>query len=238
MGSGKSVCFIMILVIDGIDFCGKDSLAKNLAKKMRQKGLRVIITAYHHPEELEDQLKQTAPQLINHKIISQYIKHGNEIVAAIKKSDDIAFSSQDTIQLLYCALVPLFSKVIKLLTAQNINLILPRSWTSAYCYYEPYDLKVNLRENYYQLLQKIWPKINNYAFINMTQEILNQRMTKRKKPAEQTILKSYEQNPEYLLRVNSRFIKLAKRINAMIIPGELTEIEATNMLYEQLSFNQ
>lgn len=232
----------MIICIDGPDFCGKDTLSLKLKDTLVLEGHKVIISAYHHPQTLKQELEKYLPaQIIESSVIKHYIEKSTEIIALLKTFDPLVFEYPDTIQLLYCAIHPLYKKMIQLLMQHKIHIIMPRSWTSAYAYHQGTYIAnyhnnavLNSSAVYHMLCQNLWPIIDQYIFIDLSETDLRNRKKLRTKDLKQTILKNYEFSPEFLLTVNKSYQSLAKKINALVIPSAYTVDEAIQAIMKLL----
>ena len=228
----RATVIVMIVCIDGIDFSGKDTLAKELKKSIQDKHHRpIIISAYHHPELLLDQLSDLS-NLKTHPDILRYVKYSTLIVNTLKNCDELTTAEKDTVQLLFSSIIPLYKKIIELCNRHQIDVIMPRSWTSSYTYHKGFQK--NHKSWVQDFAKQIWPQIDLYVFINLSKEELVKRMNTRVKTPSETILRSYEENIDYLLAVNNSFHQLAPKINALQIEGTLTPVNAVNLIQKEL----
>ena len=204
----------MVLCIDGVDFCGKDTIAQKLKKYFLKNHKQTVISAFHHPENLAVQLP---PVLKNNKDILDYIKYAQIIVETIKKLEGDAFTQNETIQLLFSSITPLHNKVIQTLRNHDITVILPRSWTSTYAYCQTQDKKTL---QVIKAIKELWASIDFYVFLNVDENTILKRKKSRMKLSSETILKDYEDDLNFLNATNKKYQLLSAECTSMLVDAK------------------
>lgn len=220
----------MLICIDGIDFSGKDTAAQNLKKLLIKQNRKIVISAFHHPETLLEQLPK---ELHDHPEIAKYVNYAPLIIQTIKKFDDLVYSDPDVVQMLYGSIIPMYVKVIELCKKHSIDVILPRSWTSGYAYHKGRSNGENT-EMIMNYIKHLWPHIDLFVFLDTQKETITKRKQNRQKTDEETILKAYEDHIDYLLVVNENFKEIAKKVEGLIINAEENQYEIANKILERL----
>ena len=205
-----------LISIDGIDFAGKSTITAALTKNHP----KYINFAYHYPWQVGEELKKY-PEVLQWVQTKNYLKFGPGIrQALINLSSEIILNYPDLVQFLYLALADLVRPLLIRLNDNNYEVILARSWYSTVSYPENMELS---RDLYRVVCEKIWPKVDRSIFLTIDVEQLKRRMETRINVSKTF---SVYENVPYLIKVNERYLDLAKTRPSLLIDTSSKSIEA------------